>query len=125
MPLKGRSFQSLAEQNAFLDHWEKSVADTRIHGTTRQQVRAHFLTVEKPRLLPLPAGPMSRSANSTLSLVMMTSVLPAWEKTVIQAGELVASGVAVVTTRISKDLRASIVGSPLPSSAGDAAAPRS
>jgi hypothetical protein len=32
------------------------VADTRIHGTTRQQVRTHFLTIEKPQLLPLPAS---------------------------------------------------------------------
>jgi hypothetical protein len=39
-----------------LAHWEETVADTRIHGTTRQQVRAHFLAVEKPRLLPLPAS---------------------------------------------------------------------
>jgi transposase len=54
--LKGRCFGSLAEQNAFLAHWEKSVADTRIHGTTRRQVAQHFETVERPALAPLPAA---------------------------------------------------------------------
>lgn len=53
--LKARSFGSLAEQNAFLLDWEKRVADTRIHGTTRQQVEQLFESVERPRLLPLPA----------------------------------------------------------------------
>jgi transposase len=54
--LKGRSFASLGEQNLFLADWEKSVADTRIHGTTRQQVGKVFSEVERPKLLPLPAG---------------------------------------------------------------------
>jgi len=54
--LAGKQFTSLSAQNEHLAHWEATVADTRIHGTTRQQVRAHFLTVEKPQLLPLPAG---------------------------------------------------------------------
>ena len=40
--LKGRTFTSLAEQNAFLDDWERLVADTRIHGTTKQQVGKLF-----------------------------------------------------------------------------------
>ena len=52
--LAGRQFESLAAQNLFLAQWEESVADTRIHGTTRRQVRALFLEVEKPALLPLP-----------------------------------------------------------------------
>ena len=34
--------------------WEETVADLRIHGTTRQQVRAHFLAEEKPHLKALP-----------------------------------------------------------------------
>lgn len=54
--LAGKQFGSLGAQNIHLAHWEETVADTRIHGTTRQQVRAHFLTLEKPRLLPLPAS---------------------------------------------------------------------
>ena len=54
--LAGKQFAGLGAQNVHLAHWEETVADTRIHGTTRQQVRAHFLTVEKPRLLPLPVS---------------------------------------------------------------------
>ena len=45
--LKGRSFTSLAEQNLFLSDWERTVADTRIHGTTRQQVIKVFNEVER------------------------------------------------------------------------------
>ncbi len=52
--VKGRQFASLAEQNTFLAAWERTVADTRIHGTTRQQVIKAFNEVERPRLLPLP-----------------------------------------------------------------------
>ncbi|TWT44955.1 Integrase core domain protein [Phycisphaerae bacterium RAS1] len=53
--LKGRTFDSLAAQNRFLAEWETTVADTRIHGTTRQQVGKIFDQVERPALLPLPA----------------------------------------------------------------------
>ena len=53
--LKGRRFRSLAEQNRFLSHWEGSVADKRIHGTTRKQVAACF-EEERPHLQPLPAS---------------------------------------------------------------------
>ncbi len=51
--LKGRTFGSLADQNAYLAHWEETVADTRIHGTTRRQVR-QAVEVEREYLLPLP-----------------------------------------------------------------------
>ncbi len=53
--LQGRTFDSLREQNQFLPEWERSVADTRIHGTTRQQVGQIFATIEQAALLPLPA----------------------------------------------------------------------
>jgi transposase len=52
--LKGRTFNSLAAQNQFLQEWESAIADTRIHGTTRKQVAKLFEEVEKPALLPLP-----------------------------------------------------------------------
>lgn len=52
--LKGRTFASLEEQNAFLQEWEATVADTRLHGTTRRQVGACFETAERPALQPLP-----------------------------------------------------------------------
>jgi len=54
--LKGRTFDSLAEQNLFLLEWESHVADTRIHGTTRQQVGKVFNAVERAHLLPLPTS---------------------------------------------------------------------
>ena len=51
--LRGRTFSSLAAQNQHLAEWERTVADLRIHGTTRQQVSARF-ALEKPALQPLP-----------------------------------------------------------------------
>ena len=53
--LKGRRFNSLAQENLFLSHWEENVADTRIHGTTCKQVAARF-EEEGPHLQPLPAS---------------------------------------------------------------------
>jgi transposase len=53
--LKGRRFRSLAEENLFLERWESSIADKRIHGTTRKQVAACF-EEERPHLQPLPAS---------------------------------------------------------------------
>jgi transposase len=53
--LAGRAFTSLAALNQHLFHWEKNVADVRIHGTTKRQVAAVF-QAEKPLLKPLPAS---------------------------------------------------------------------
>src|SRR3954454_7961734 len=55
-PLKGQRFESLAAAQAYLDRWETSWADTRIHGTTKRQVAAMFAE-ERPHLLPLPLEP--------------------------------------------------------------------
>ena len=55
--LKGRRFTSLQEENIFLLDWELTVADTRIHGTTRRQVGKHFADVERGTLVPLPLEP--------------------------------------------------------------------
>jgi transposase len=52
--LKARKFLSLQAENEYLAHWEAAVADTRIHGTTRQQVGRVFREVERPALQPLP-----------------------------------------------------------------------
>ena len=67
--LKGHVFSSLAEQNEHLLHWEETVADTRIHGTTKKQVRRQFETVERPALLPLPRDrfAMFQEARRTVS----------------------------------------------------------
>src|SRR3546814_10166144 len=40
--LKGKRFESLEEQNAFLEHWETRWAAPRIHGSTRRQVEAMY-----------------------------------------------------------------------------------
>ena len=53
--LKGKRFNSLAQVNEHLRQWECSVADCRIHGTTRQQVQSQFEQVEKAKLGTLPA----------------------------------------------------------------------
>jgi transposase len=52
--LKGRKFRSLAEENEFLLDWETHVADTRIHGTTKQQVSRLFAD-DRAALLKLPS----------------------------------------------------------------------
>jgi transposase len=52
--LKARVFESLLAQNDFLREWERSIADTRIHGTTRRQVGKVFEEVERQVLRPLP-----------------------------------------------------------------------
>lgn len=54
--LAGHRFSTLAQLNAHLQTWESTVADRRIHGTTRQQVGKVFDEVERRALLPLPAG---------------------------------------------------------------------
>jgi transposase len=51
--LRGRQFESIDEQNVFLQRWNERWAFTRIHGTTKRQVREMF-EEERPALLPLP-----------------------------------------------------------------------
>jgi transposase len=55
--LRGRRFASLEEQNRFLHDWELTVADTRVHGTTRRHVGNYYAEVERGALLPLPLEP--------------------------------------------------------------------
>ncbi len=55
--LKGRRFESIEEQNAFLEHWEVKWAASRIHGAERRQVQAMF-EEERPHLQPLPITAM-------------------------------------------------------------------
>ena len=51
--LKGRRFESIEEQNSFLEHWETKWAASRIHGSERRQVQAMF-EEERAHLQPLP-----------------------------------------------------------------------
>jgi transposase len=52
--LRGRQFASLEAENQCLADWERTVADTRIHGTTKRQVKLLFEEAERAALLPLP-----------------------------------------------------------------------
>lgn len=53
--LPNRDFDGLAEHNAFLLEWETTVADVRIHGTTKKKPVVLFEDFERAALLPLPA----------------------------------------------------------------------
>ena len=53
--LAEKLFESIEEGNAALRSWNKRWASTRIHGTTRMQVRRMFDETERNALLPLPA----------------------------------------------------------------------
>lgn len=53
--LRGHEFESLAQQNTHLDHWERTIADERIHGTTTEHVRSVFESVERVALKSLPS----------------------------------------------------------------------
>ena len=66
-PLKGQSFESLAEAQTYLDRWERTWADTRIHGTTKRQVAVMFAE-ERPHLQPLPVEPFRYYQYGTRSV---------------------------------------------------------
>ena len=55
--LKGRRFETIEEQNAFLEHWESKWAASRIHGAERRQVQAMF-EEERAHLQALPVTRM-------------------------------------------------------------------
>ena len=61
--LKGRRFESIEEQNAFLEHWETKWAAPRIHGSARRQVQAMF-EEERPHLQALPITGMQYFTES-------------------------------------------------------------
>ncbi len=61
--LKGRRFESLQEQNDFLEHWESRWAALRIHGSARRQVQAMY-EEERPLLQPVPPQGMQYFTES-------------------------------------------------------------
>ncbi len=67
--LRAKTFASLHEQNEHLTHWERTIADTRIHGTTRRHVGQTFQEIERPALRPLPSErfPMFEEAQRKVS----------------------------------------------------------
>ena len=74
--LKGREFESLQQQNQWLLHWETSIADTRIHGTTRKQVGKVFREVERAALQQLPRErfPFSMKASGRSTVMAHVEV---------------------------------------------------
>jgi transposase len=72
--LKGKRFDDLEKQNAYLRNWNKTWASTRIHGTTKRQVNLMFQE-EQPHLRMLPGEPFlffrigTRKVSSTDSHV--------------------------------------------------------
>ena len=66
--LHGRRFDSLDAHNAFLRHWNRTIARLRIHGTTRRQVWTHFVDTEQRVLQPLTAlaFPLFKSGERTV-----------------------------------------------------------
>ena len=66
-PLKGQRFESLEEAQTYLDRWERTWADTRIHGTTKRQVAGMFAE-ELPHLQPLPLEPFRYYQHGTRSV---------------------------------------------------------
>lgn len=70
--LKGKRFESLDEQNRYLARWNKTWADTRIHGTTKRQVKRMF-TEESPTLKALPREPYAFFKIGTRKVSVMDS----------------------------------------------------
>jgi transposase len=106
--LKGHRFSSLAEQNAHLQKWNRTIARLRIHGTTRQQVWSHYLATDRPalgrwprsRLRSSSAAPArsTRTAMSRSPAPSIPSLLTCWAHESTSAGMLGSSG---CTTRTS------------------------
>jgi transposase len=55
--IKCKRFEGLEQVNAYLRHWNETVARLRIHGTTKQQVWKQFVELEKNTLQPLAEKP--------------------------------------------------------------------
>jgi transposase len=67
-PLKGLRFESLTEAQAYLDHWEATWANTRIHGTTKRQASR----AEESHLRALPEPYVNLSAHTAPSVQPLT-----------------------------------------------------
>lgn len=51
---KGRDFKDITEARSFLSEWLETIANIRIHGTTKEIPKNIFLSIEKKKLLKLP-----------------------------------------------------------------------
>lgn len=61
-PLKGLRFESLEDAQSYLDRWEQNWADSRIHGTTKRQVRL-CLPRRSPPCCPCPSSPSATTST--------------------------------------------------------------
>jgi transposase len=75
--LKGRTFESIEEQNEWLMHWEEKWAAPRIHGRAKRQVEKMFQE-EKPYLKRLPLTSFSYFRQETRTV---------WDDGAIQVGQ--------------------------------------
>jgi transposase len=57
--LAGRRFASFEELQAHPARWMVTVADQRVHGTTRERPAVRFERAERPALRPLPSRPLA------------------------------------------------------------------
>lgn len=60
---KGREFESYDEAKEFLLEWLKTIANTRVHGTTKKVPIDVFKSTEKDKLISLPIEEFSISAS--------------------------------------------------------------
>lgn len=67
---KDQRFASLEEHGAHLRHWNQRWAGTRVHGTTRKQVYAHFLESDRPALQPCPSENFAIFSSGTRKVHM-------------------------------------------------------
>jgi transposase len=75
--LKGKTFESIEEQNAHLMHWEEKWAAPRVHGRAKRQVQAMF-EEERPYLKPLAITPFRYFKQETRTV---------WDDGLIQVGQ--------------------------------------
>ena len=89
--LKGKRFDSLEEQNAYLMHWEEKWAAPRIHGRAKRQVEAMFQE-ERPHLQPLPLEAFRYFTEGTRTV---------WDDTTVQIdGSWYAASPAPIGTAV-------------------------
>ncbi len=83
--LKGRRFESIEEQNAFLEQWESNWAARRIHGSTRRQVQAMF---EEERPICVPCRRAISNTSPTSSTRSATTRAYGWSTAATQPDRL-------------------------------------
>jgi transposase len=64
-----RRFESLEALNAWLETWAVSIADARVHGTTREIPRERFERDERTKMVPVSQRPPSRECRTVRRLV--------------------------------------------------------